>query len=144
MLPIVLKNVLLGVKMPANREKTGKAGKKTPATAFKPGQSGNPSGRPKKTEEEFELVAACKSKTMSALAVMERIMTSGENERNQLSAALAIIERGHGKSIERKEIRTGPLDTLEHDDLTKLNDAIKQIHGAGEEFVAPSTGSTRH
>lgn len=127
--------------MSANREKTGK---KAPPTAFKPGQSGNPSGRPKKTAEEFELVAACKAKTMAALAVMERIMTSGENERNQLAAALAIIERGHGKSIERKEIRTGPLDNLQHDDLKQLNDAIQQIHGAGAELISAGASSTRH
>ena len=71
----------------------------TPAS-FKPGKTGNPGGRPKKTPEEFELIAACKSKTPSALAVMVRIMESGANERNQLAAATAIIERAYGRAVQ--------------------------------------------
>lgn len=80
--------------MPENRPK---ADRKAPKTAFKPGQSGNPGGRPKRTQEEIDLIEACKAKTVEALSVIESIMYSGENERNKLTAALAILERGWGK-----------------------------------------------
>jgi hypothetical protein len=71
---------------------------------FKKGQSGNPGGRPKKTPEELDLIAACKAKTPAALAVIESIMTTGENERNRLAAAQAIIERAYGKPKEAVEL----------------------------------------
>ena len=65
-------------------------------TPFKPGQSGNPSGRPKKTPEEIDLVKACRSKGYDALMVLEKIMLHG-SETNRLKAALAILERGYGR-----------------------------------------------
>lgn len=89
--------------MSANRQQTDKPKRKAPKTAFKKGVSGNASGRPKRTPEEFELVAACKAKAPEALAVLLRIMNSGENERNQLSAALGVIERGFGKAVQHIE-----------------------------------------
>ena len=89
--------------MSANRQQTDKPKRKAPKTAFKKGVSGNASGRPKRTPEEFELVAACKAKSPEALAVLLRIMSSGENERNQLSAALGVIERGFGKAVQHIE-----------------------------------------
>ncbi len=81
----------------ANRQKTDR---KAPKTAFKAGQSGNPNGRPKRTPEELDLIAACKERTPAALAVIESIMMEGENERNRLAAATAIIERAHGKPVQ--------------------------------------------
>lgn len=80
-----------------NRQKTGR---KAPKSAFKAGISGNPGGRPKRTPEEFELVAACKAKAPEALAVLMQIMENGENEKNRMTAAQAIIERGFGKPVQ--------------------------------------------
>lgn len=68
------------------------------------GQVLNPGGRPKKTEEELDLIAACKAKTPQALAVMSEIMTSGEQEKNRLTAAMAIIERAYGKPVQPQDI----------------------------------------
>ena len=81
---------------PEGRKGTGRHKGNRP-TAFKKGQSGNPGGRKKRTPEEFELIRACKDKTPAALDVIEKIMVSGENERNRLAAAQAIIERAYGK-----------------------------------------------
>ncbi|MDB5887028.1 MAG: hypothetical protein JWR74_3199 [Polaromonas sp.] len=67
---------------------------------FVKGASGNAAGRPKLTPEAVDLIAACKEKTASALDVLMQIMENGENERNRMAAALAIIERGHGKAIQ--------------------------------------------
>ena len=63
---------------------------------FLPGCSGNPGGRPKRTPEELDLIAACKEKTPAALAVIADLMATGD-DRIRLAAALAIIERAHGK-----------------------------------------------
>lgn len=92
------------------RQETDKPKRKAPKTAFKKGVSGNPGGRPKRTEEELDLIAACKDRTAAALAVIESIMMEGENERNKLSAAMAIIERGYGKTTDKVEM-SGPNGT---------------------------------
>lgn len=75
---------------------------------FAKGQSGNPGGRPKKTEQEWELIAACKARTPDALNVMLRIMQDGQNERNQLAAAQAIIERAYGKAQQSMTLSGDP------------------------------------
>jgi hypothetical protein len=87
--------------MTANSKKTVR---KAPPKAFKPGVSGNPAGRPKKTVEELDLIAACKSKTPDALAMIADIMTNGEKEQTRLSAALAIIERAYGKPVQPQDV----------------------------------------
>lgn len=68
---------------------------------FQPGQSGNKGGRPRKTDEERTLEAMCREKTLDALHVLTTIMNSeASNERNRITAAMAIIERGHGKAVQ--------------------------------------------
>ena len=83
--------------MATNSEKIAKVKKGGAGRPFVKGVAPNPSGRPKRTPEELDLVAACKAKTPDALTVIERIMNHGENERNQLAAATAIIDRAYGK-----------------------------------------------
>ncbi len=65
--------------------------------SFEKGRTGNAGGRPKRTPEELDLVAACKAKAPEALAVLIEIMQNGEQEKNRMSAAQVIIERGYGK-----------------------------------------------
>ena len=90
--------------MPDNRAKTEKPKRKTPAQAFKPGVSGNPGGRPVKTVQEIDLIAACKAKTPDALKVITDIMTNGEKEQTRLTAALSIIERAYGKPVQPQDV----------------------------------------
>ena len=93
--------------MTANSKKTVR---KAPPKAFKPGVSGNPSGRPKKTAQEFELIAACKAKTSEALAVILDIMQNGEKEQTRLAAAQSVIERAYGKPVQPQDVSlTGSL-----------------------------------
>jgi hypothetical protein len=87
--------------MSENRQTSDKPKRKAPKTAFVKGKSGNPGGRPPKTEEERTLEAMCRDKTQAALAVLVKIMDSEKsNERNRITAAMAIIERGHGKAVQ--------------------------------------------
>jgi hypothetical protein len=79
------------------RPKTDK--RPVPRTAFKPGQSGNPGGRPKRTAEEFALIEACRQKSPEALGVIEHLMKHAEKDAVRLAAAIFIIERGYGKHL---------------------------------------------
>lgn len=67
---------------------------------FKPGVSGNPGGRPKRTKEELDLVQACKDKTPEALEVLSSLMQVADSDATRMKAAIAIIERGYGKSVQ--------------------------------------------
>lgn len=68
------------------------------------GQVLNPGGRPKKTAQELDLIAACKDKTPQALDVIMDIMVNGEKEQTRLTAAMAVIERGYGKPTQPQEL----------------------------------------
>jgi hypothetical protein len=71
---------------------------------FKKGVSGNPRGRPKRTEDEVNLIEACKQKTPEALAVIENLMHESANDRVRLAAAAFIVERAWGKATNRVEV----------------------------------------
>ena len=88
---------------PDNTKGSGRK-RKLPSNAFKPGQSGNPGGRPKKSEEQRNLEEMCRAKTPEALATILSIMDTGENERNRLSAAEFVIERGWGKAAQAVDL----------------------------------------
>ena len=88
-------------KAPANNFEAGEDGKKVMPVGkrFEPGRSGNPSGRPKRTQAELDLIAACKKKAPAALKTLVELMGS-ENEAVRLKASLAIIERAYGKPLQ--------------------------------------------
>jgi hypothetical protein len=76
---------------------------------FPKGVSGNPGGRPKRTEEEVSLAEACRAKTSEALVVVETLMRESSNDRVRLAAAEFVIERGWGKAMERVELAGRPV-----------------------------------
>lgn len=85
----------------AKTTRPAESSKKQPrGKPFQPGQSGNPGGRKPKTDEERTLEAMCRDRTQDALAVLLDIMENGEQERNRITAAMAVIERGHGKAVQ--------------------------------------------
>lgn len=84
---------------------------------FQPGKTGNPGGRPKKTEEERTLEAMCKDKTPEALATILAIMEDGQQERARLAAAQYIIDRGWGKAKESVELSGSVAHTLSDAEL---------------------------
>lgn len=91
---------MANIKKDPNRIKNPSAGGK----AFVAGKSGNPTGRPKRTPQELDLIAACKAKTPEALDVISHIMVFGEKEQTRLTAALSIIERAYGKPVQPQEV----------------------------------------
>jgi hypothetical protein len=74
------------------------------AGSFKPGQSGNPGGRVKKTPEEFALIEACKQRSPDALNVILEIMAHGDGDKVRLSAAQYVIDRGYGKAKQEQDV----------------------------------------
>ncbi len=76
-----------------NRGKTGEIvqmeEKRRNSGQFAPGQSGNPSGRPKKTEEEKEALEQIKALAPKAVAQLEKILT---NDHASLYAKLQAID----------------------------------------------------
>jgi hypothetical protein len=90
---------------------------------FQKGQSGNAGGRPKKTQEEMDLIAACREKTPAALATILDIMDNGQ-ERSRLAAAQVVIERGWGKAVQPVESsgpNGGPIETVQRIELVALD-----------------------
>ena len=101
---------MIGSKQPAKK-------RPPPTNGFKKGQSGNPSGRAPITPEERSLIDMCKSHTTEAVATILQIMADGDNDRNKLTAASYIIDRGWGKApatltVQRVSARELPDDEL--------------------------------
>lgn len=69
----------------------------------------------------------------------------GEFKQNLAAAnkALELIGKEFSMFIDRKEVRTGPLDSLEHDELKELQSVIDEISGSSK-TVARSTRGTTH
>lgn len=88
------------------KQAENKAKTKRPPTSggFKSGRSGNPGGRPAKTEEEYNLEAACRTKSLDALEVIETLMRTADKDSVKLAAATFIIERAHGKAVQKAEV----------------------------------------
>ena len=79
---------------------------------FPKGVSGNPGGRPKRTAEEVDLIAACKAKTPEALGVIEDLMENSDNDRVRLAAAEYILDRAWGRPTQRQELEPVQLEVL--------------------------------
>jgi hypothetical protein len=80
---------------------------------FVKGKSGNPGGRKKITQESLDLEASCKKLTPQALDTIVAIMQGGDNERNRLTAAQYIVDRGYGKPIQAVSGKDG--EAIQHD-----------------------------
>jgi phage terminase small subunit len=60
--------------------------------------------------------------------------------------ALELIGKEFSMFVDRSEVKTGPLDGLDHADLQSMKDAINEIRAYAEPVgvVAKGAGSTRH
>lgn len=92
-----------------------------------------------------ELVEVVKMAKAPELVLDNEGNPTGQCKQNLPAAnqALGLIGKELGMFIDRAEVRTGPLDGLEHEELRQLHDAIRSL-AANREPVAESAGSTRH
>lgn len=99
---------------------------------WKPGQTGNPNGRPKKAQQ---IVDKAQDHAEEALKAMIDLLKS-EDERVKLQAAQAILDRGLGK----------PKQTIEDNRKSEVTDytadELRALAGMGSTgTAAPQAGS---
>src|SRR5918997_6095082 len=102
--------------------------RKAPSTAFKPGQSGNPRGRPKRDAEVAELARVHTAEALDTLAEVMRNIKAPASAR--VMAANAILDRGHGKAPQH--IETERLDLLTDAELEReLRVSARELRAIG-------------
>ena len=85
--------------MPTNRPRTGNS------TSFKPGQSGNPSGRPKQTQEQKDALAMIRALAPdAAIRLKEIIQDPNVKTADQLRAIEIILDRAYGKAYANEAV----------------------------------------
>ncbi|MCK5557616.1 MAG: hypothetical protein KAJ01_04525 [Candidatus Hydrogenedentes bacterium] len=73
---------------------------------FKPGNSGNPSGRPKKTERQKNFEEVCRQKAYESLDVLaDAVKDESAPWRDRLQAFQMLAEHGHGKPVDRIAVK---------------------------------------
>jgi hypothetical protein len=86
---------------PENRQKhTHSGGRKPPSSAWKPGQSGNPGGRPKVSAQIRDLARDHGAQAIERLVVLMH----SKNESVAVRAAEALLDRGYGRPMQRMEL----------------------------------------
>lgn len=85
--------------MTENKTKSGRRGR------YMPGQSGNPGGRPKITDEQRVAAVTAREYTMSAINALVQIMENPKASASaRVSAACAVLDRGWGRAQQTVEI----------------------------------------
>ena len=99
-------------------------------SSFKPGQSGNPGGRPAVVKEVRELAQRY---TVQAIETLASIMQDPEEHASaRVHAADIILNRGHGKAPQVVENRN--FDSMPEADLDKfIRDALRRLAALGRE-----------
>jgi len=100
--------------MAANNNTSRKRKQGGPGRPFKPGQSGNPSGRPKGCAEIQALARSYAPDAMRCLA--EIVNDVGAKESARVAAANSILDRGYGKPSQHISIKE-ELDKLSTEEL---------------------------
>lgn len=107
--------------MPGNRRRTGNK------TSFKPGQSGNPSGRPKKTQEQQDALAAIRDLAPQASAVLMDVMSNpSAPPAARLKAVEMILDRTYGKPDMAVKLEDPKSDVLD-----QIRATVEKIKGGG-------------
>jgi hypothetical protein len=76
---------------------------------FQPGQSGNPSGRPKAFGEFQALV---QTHTAAAVTVLVKIMTTSRSDSARVAAATALLDRGWGRPHQSTSVQAEPAQAI--------------------------------
>jgi hypothetical protein len=98
---------------------THSGGRKTPSSAWKPGQGGNPGGRPKVSAQIRDLARDHGAQAIERLV----ILMHSKNESVAVRAAEALLDRGYGRPMQG-------IDVSKHE--ARLNNTVIRVH-----FVTP-------
>jgi hypothetical protein len=130
------------------QDMAGRGGR--PSTLFKPGQSGNPSGRPKKAEsvERAKIIAdvkaLAKARSEDAIKTLVNVM---ENHKAppaaRVSAAMAILDRGWGRPSQPVQAEISIFERLTNEERDALIAALESAI-ADEEGFAGGVSGTAH
>lgn len=94
---------------------------------FKPGQSGNPSGRPKKTQEQKDALEAIRGLAPNAANVLKTIMEDATAPAAaRIRAAVEVLDRTYGKPD-----ATVKLEDPRNDVLADIRATVEKIKGGG-------------
>lgn len=103
--------------MPANRTKTGR---------FQKGQSGNPRGRPKNTQEQKDALQQIRDLAPRAAEEMQRILDDPDSPQAlKLRVAEMVFDRAFGKPRQEVEMQSTVLSAEAKADLDRLLEETK-------------------
>jgi hypothetical protein len=74
---------------------------------FVRGISGNPRGRPKKTEQVIEIEAMARRYAPQAMEALVKIATTGKSDSARVAAATAILDRAFGRPRQTLDGQSG-------------------------------------
>ena len=99
--------------------------RKTPSWAWRPGQSGNPGGRPKVSAEIRDLARDHGAKAIERLVAL----MYSKNESVAIRAAEALLDRGYGRPMQRNGSQWGGRAACSAADRSHLCDATETGSG---------------
>lgn len=99
--------------MADNSEGTAKKKRRGPGRPFVKGQSGNPGGRPKVTQEQRDALEAVRALAMEASEVLHLLMTDKKTPAAvRLRAVMEIFDRTYGKAEQPVKVEDSTRDVL--------------------------------
>lgn len=122
--------------MSESENKPNHSGRRVPHSAWKPGQSGNPGGRPRVVAD---IQALARQHTEAAIRALVAALDS---PRERVAAAQALLDRGYGRAPQRTELTGadgGPIQTQQVEDTRAPIDEL--IAGA---LAKTQEQETRH
>lgn len=108
---------------------------------WKTGQSGNPGGRPKKTEEMRSAEELARKHSPEAIQALIIAMRTAETDRDRIHAAEIILDRGWGKPAQTSNVNVSKKSILELSDDELISIIASERSERSDGVTATSPGS---